>query len=493
MTSRSRHLLVPAALAAWLTAPALAHDGPDHEHKPKPVAEAEAHRPTAIPDRLILTFAGDPARTLGVTWRTDATVEKAVAQIAPADAGPMFSSRARTIDAKSTVLASNLGPARYHSVVFEDLAPNQLYAYRVGDGVNWSEWVHARTASDKPEPFAFIYFGDAQNDIKSLWSRVIRGAYSDAPKAGFIIHAGDLINRANSDAEWGEWFGAGGWVNAMVPSLPTPGNHEYERREPAETKGEAAKTNASARPRDEKAELSRHWRPQFTLPENGPEGLKETAYFIDYQGVRIVSLNSNERQDEQVPWLEKVLGENPNRWTVVTFHHPIYSSAKGRDNPKLRALWQPVFDRCHVDLVLQGHDHTYARSGLRVYDNVPTGVNRRDDAGGTVYVVSVSGPKMYELDREEWMRRAAEDTQLYQIITIDGDALRYETRTAVGDRYDAFELRKRSGQPNQLVELPAKTPERRRPNAPEAGANGGAAAGRARSSAGEGGSPPASR
>ena len=45
--------------------------------------------------------------------------------------------------------------------------------YRVGDGVNWSEWFHFRTASDRPEPFSFIYFGDAQTDLKSLWSRVI--------------------------------------------------------------------------------------------------------------------------------------------------------------------------------------------------------------------------------------------------------------------------------------------------------------------------------
>jgi len=91
------------------------------------------------------------------------------------------------------------------------------------------------------------------------------------------------------------------------------------------------------------------------------------------------------------------------------------------------------------------------------------------------------------------MRHAAEDTQLYQVITIDGDTLRYEARTAVGVRYDAFELRKRSGQPNQLVEFPDKAPERRRPNAPEAGASSGAGADHARSSAGEGGSPPASR
>jgi hypothetical protein len=33
-----------------------------------------------------------------------------------------------------------------------------------------------------------------------------------------------------------------------------------------------------------------------------------------------------------------------------------------------------------------------------------------------VYVVSVSGPKMYNLEREDWMARTAEDTQLYQVI-----------------------------------------------------------------------------
>jgi 3',5'-cyclic AMP phosphodiesterase CpdA len=431
--------------AAW------AHDGPghDHDHPPKPVPDAEAHRPTGIPDRIIRTFVGDPARSIAVTWRTDASVDKAIAQLAPADAGPKFTARARTFAAKSIELKADLGTARYHSVVFEDLVPGTLYAYRVGDGVNWSEWVHVRTASERPEPFSFVYFGDAQNDIKSLWSRVVRGAYSDAPKASFIVHAGDLVNRANRDAEWGEWFGAAGWVNAMVPSVPSPGNHEYERPEGS--------------PEAAKAELSRHWRPQFTLPENGPKGLEETAYYVDYQGARIISLNSNEMQEEQVAWLVRVLTDNPNTWTICTFHHPIYSSAKDRDNPKLRALWQPVFDKYKVDLVLQGHDHTYARSGLRAYENVPTGVSGREDNGATVYVVSVSGPKMYELKRGEWMRRAAEDTQLYQIITVNGDRLRYEARTAVGNVYDAFDLRKRPGQSNELIDrTPKDEPERLR-------------------------------
>ncbi|WP_240906983.1 purple acid phosphatase family protein [Paludisphaera rhizosphaerae] len=428
---------------------AAAHD----EHEPKAVPDAEAHRPSALPDRIILTFPGDPSRSLAVTWRTDDAVSKGLAQIAPSDAGPRFAERAATLTAKTFDLDTDLGHSHRHSVVFGDLAPSTQYAYRVGDGVNWSEWFHVQTASDKPEPFAFIYFGDAQNDIKSLWSRVIRGAYSDAPKARFIVHAGDLVNRANRDAAWGEWFAAGGWVNGMVPSVPAPGNHEYER--PA---GAAA---------DSPPLLSNHWRPQFTLPTNGPAGLEESAYYFDYQGARIVVLNSNEKQEDQVAWLERILADNPNKWTIATFHHPIYSSAKKRDNPKLRALWQPVFDKHRVDLVLQGHDHTYARSGLRAYENVPEGVGSRED-GGTVYVVSVSGPKMYELQRDDWMKRAAEDTQLYQIISVNGDRLRYEALTAVGDLYDAFDLRKRPSQPNELIDrTPKDLPERLRPRPAE--------------------------
>lgn len=415
---------------------ALAHE--KHARQPQPVPEAEAHRPTAIPDRIILTWQGDPAHSQAVTWRTDTSVLKAIAQLAPGDAGPYFAKVAQNFPAETTALTSDLGSAHYHSANFTGLKPSAQYAYRVGDGVNWSEWIHFRTASETPEPFSFIYFGDAQNDIKSLWSRVIRGAYSDAPKARFIVHAGDLINTANRDAEWGEWFNAGGWVNAMVPSIPTPGNHEYGRGA------------------DGGRALSRHWRPQFALPTNGPEGLEETCYYLDYQGVRLISLNSNERQAEQVKWLDSLLANNPNRWTIVTFHHPVFSTAKGRDNKEVRELWKPLFDKYRVDLVLQGHDHTYGRSNLR------TGVNARAPEG-TVYVVSVSGPKMYNLERQPWMERAAEDTQLYQILHVQGDTLKYEARTATGDLYDAFDLKKRPGSVNRLVErVPRNVPERLR-------------------------------
>jgi 3',5'-cyclic AMP phosphodiesterase CpdA len=319
----------------------------------------------------------------------------------------------------------------YHSVTFTGLKPKTRYVYRVGDGTVWTEWFEFRTASDQPDRLSFIYFGDAQNDVKAHWSRVVRGAYSDMPKANFILHAGDLINRANADGEWGEWHGAAGWINGMIPSVPTPGNHEY-----------AAPTGAAAFIGwGKKSRISQNWRPQFTLPQNGPPGLEESTYYLDIQGVRLISLNSNEMQEEQVAWLEPLLADNPNKWTIITFHHPIYSTARGRDNKKLRELWRPLFDKYTPDLVLQGHDHTYGRSGVMREDNLLTGARLRDERG-TVYVVSVSGPKMYKLEEAPWMQSKATDTQLYQLITIEGDTLHYEARTANGQLYDSFDLTK---------------------------------------------------
>jgi 3',5'-cyclic AMP phosphodiesterase CpdA len=284
-----------------------------------------------------------------------------------------------------------------------------------------------------------------------------------------LLHAGDLINTANSDAEWGEWFQAGGWINGTIPSVVTPGNHEYYdanaplRKKALDARDDVTEKNAKDVEKEllktipRKGTLSNHWRRQFTLPENGPAGLEETVYYLDYQGVRIVSLNSNETEKDdgvkkrQVAWLEQVLADNPNRWTVLTFHHPVFSTARKRDNASLRKLWQPVFDKFRVDLVLTGHDHSYGRSGL-LQVNEAVGGHVRDRRGGTVYCVSVSGPKLYELNQQEWMVQAAEGKQLYQVITVDGNTLRYQAHTATGALFDRFELRKQPDGHNELIE-----------------------------------------
>jgi hypothetical protein len=447
----ARLWLIPVVIGLSATL-ASAHD--DHPHKPKKVAAEALYRPSAMPDRIILTWVGDPSTSQAVTWRTSTEVKEAWAEIALADAGPGFVKSARKVPGATQYLKSNLSEAHYHTAKFAGLKPSTRYAYRVGDGANFSEWFHFSTASDRPEPFSFIYFGDAQNDLRSMWSRVIREAYRDAPKARFMIHAGDLINSAESDAEWGEWFSAGHWLNAMVPSVPVPGNHKM-------TKGKE---------KDAPRRVSAHWRPQFALPENGPAGLEETCFTLVYQNVRIIGLNSNDQIAQQAQWMERVLADNKAPWVVCTFHHPIFSTSAQRDNTALRTAWKPLFDKYRVDLVLQGHDHSYGRTGLNTPptapENVGTGVNQLDAETGTVYVVSVSGPKMYNLKSQPVMKRSGENTQLYQIIHIDGETLRYEARTAIGEVYDGFTLRKRPGAVNDLIEQVPPTPERRKPPEP---------------------------
>ena len=445
-----------------------AHDGDEHHNGVAPVSDARLYAPTAMPDRILLSWKGDPARTQAITWRTDVNVQHAYLEFGLAGDGQRFVDGVSRHLAETQAHRTDLGTVHFHSIELSDLNPATRYIYRVGDGTNWSEWHHFSTAVDGPAPFTFVYFGDAQNDVKSQWSRVFREAYADAPRASFMLHAGDMINRGNRDMEWGEWFLAGGWVNATIPTLAIPGNHEYDidRTRPVpETRVEQKKLPRS---------LSSRWQARFELPENGPPefagALGETAYYLDYQGVRIVGLNSMEEYDVQARWLRQVLASNTQRWTVVTHHHPVYSVSDGRDNPELRAAWQPIYDEFNVDIVLQGHDHSYGRTELRRHaPNVAGGAAFRTGEGGTMYVVSVSGPKQYDAGKAAFVRRA-EDTQLYQIITVDGDRLKYEAKTAKGTLYDAFTLVKRDGQPNELIEQAPDLPENRRAPAAKAAA-----------------------
>jgi hypothetical protein len=395
-----------------------------------------------IPERILLTWAGDPARTQTVTWRTD-TLTTGVAQIALALPSPDLAKQARLVPALTTETETTAGiKVAYHTAQFTELEPAIKYAYRVGNGDAWSEWNHFTTANDKPSPFSFIYVGDAQNDVKSLWSRVIREAFRRAPDVRFTLHAGDLINNANTDWQWGEWFEAAGWINRMIPCIAVPGNHEYFRPD-----------------RNTSSTLSRLWGPQFEYPRNGVPGLDDTTYYLDYQGVRIVCLNSNEKWEQQAPWLDETLSNNPHKWAILAFHHPVYSAAILRDNPKVRESWLPIIDKHKVDLVLQGHDHTYGRSKA-----LTSGTVVGEGDSGTVYVVSISGSKMYDSTTasKHLMERIAEYTQFYQIVSVNGDLLKYEALTPAGELYDQFELRKLAKGGSQLINRIPSLAERRR-------------------------------
>lgn len=446
-----RTLLLTTALLFTPMA-SFAHDGASHTLPPWQDA-------SAWPDRIVVTLPESPQTSFAVTWRTDSSVTETIAQIAPATNDARFDLEAQTVSARSepldpakaeidgeiypVVFNTGVESAHFHSTVFRDLEPDTAYAYRVrGSQGAWSEWFQVRTAPAN-DPVEFVYVGDAQNGVLSHWSRLIRSAYTHAPEANFILHAGDLVNRASRDYEWAEWFKAVGFIHGMIPAIPVAGNHEYA------TLGLGDKQTDRI--------LSLHWRPQFTLPEveGLPDDLQEVVYDVRYnEDLHIFVLstqNSNIR--DQAQWLDGALKDSDAKWKIVSMHHPIFSSGAGRDSEERRRALLPVLERNSVDLVLQGHDHTYARGVIADGAQTPERVSRNNEQGRvkTMFVNSVSGPKMYKFKDTKWdeykdtgvdLVRRAENTPFFQIIRVDGDELSYEARTVMGDLYDDFTMEK---------------------------------------------------
>lgn len=395
---------------------------------------------TDIPDRVILTITPDPSTSITINWRNSNQTEASIVEYTIADAHPEFVANVNKVNATAKPFKYDKINTVNNRVTISNLTPDTLYDYRVGKENAWSEWFQFRTAKSNTATakLSFIYLGDAQVGIKPLWSRVIRKAYATMPDAQLIIHAGDLVNRANEDNEWADWFAAGGYIHASTPTLMTPGNHEYTHE-------------------DGKPHLSVFWNEQFALPTNGPDDtlLKGSCYYTDIQGVRIISLNTQMIEEapnegcigRQVAWLHQVLKQNNQQWTCVVMHHPIYSTKKGRDNKKAREHLKPIFDQYGVDLVLQGHDHAYARGMNKV--SLTNGA--ADSRSGTVYVVSVSGSKMYETEPMEWADVIGSHLQVYQTINIDNNMLSFKAYLATGELFDAFDLVKAKGKQNELI------------------------------------------
>ncbi|MCX7798827.1 MAG: metallophosphoesterase family protein [Fimbriimonadales bacterium] len=396
---------------------------------PKRMALEDRHRATLQPDRICLTVSEDPA-IQPVTWRTSTEVDTPVVQVVEAPRGPIDPKSAQEWKAATVAVESALGASLRHTARIGGLTPGRLYAYRVGDGENWSEWATFRTPESQPKEYRFVYLGDSQNDILGQVTRVARAAMLDCPDAAFVAHGGDLVERGDRDDLWGEWFEAYQPWTRQTALCATPGNHDYRIPDP---------NNRDVRV------LAEIWNQQFDFPKNGPEGLKGSVYFFDRPWVRFVSLNTMEPLEPQLRWLERVLAGNTQRWTIVMFHHPVYSSGNERDSSSRRGILEPFFSRHNVDLVLQGHDHTYARTGL-VRNDRPA----KDQ--GTVYLNSVTGPKQYRLTPAPLHRSLAAQTQLYQIVTVTADSLRVVAKTALGEVHDDFTLRKGRDGSKRLVE-----------------------------------------
>lgn len=417
-----------------------------------PAAGAKDLYPSSSsPSRVILNPSENPATSQAFAWRTDAATMTGQVEVTTPEGVPVRSAASSvgteiTFPFPGETWAASYS-SRHHETTVEGLTPDTPYRYRVGSPAGWSPWYEFRTAATGPTDWRMLYFGDVQTSILSYSDLVMERAYEAVPDARLALHAGDLINDSEQDYQWGEWFEILDGHSQRMVTVPLMGNHELH--------GD-----------DEALQFHEH----FNNPENGPEGYKESAFHFDYQGVRFLILNSNKDwAPDQAAYVRSVLENNPNKWTVVSFHHPIFSASwNDRDNKSVRDAWLPLLEEFNVDLVLQGHDHIYSRG--HVAANQVSETEQR----GPVYVISMAGEKQYPAPLpgsgvDNWTPNGgvAVKTEPYlatfQDIEFDGDYLRYNAVVArhggvirndfkVGDSLDSFTVIKEDGKEKRVLE-----------------------------------------
>lgn len=426
------------------------------------LVQAAAEVAQAAPTRVILTPTETPDASQSFSWRAgDATHDAGQVEIGLAAGGD---TRVIIATSAGTVLGNQL---QHFSATVDALNPATKYRYRVGMPGSLSEWFTFTTEDPTKTDFQFVYYGDAQVGLDTTWPNVVRQAEARATRSIGSVHAGDLIDKSNNDTQWQNWFLGMGNSATSTNVMAAPGNHEYSGDKlmtawkahfeyPLNQPGTASIGTLAALAQGDTQEAKQY----AAYFEHWADFAAETVYYIDYQNVRFITLNATRDStflkpsvlpdctgaecpstkvsalwtEYQAAWLDYVLKNSPSKWNVVTFHQPVYSTSSGRDEPVLRSSWVPVFEENNVDLVLMGHDHTYARG----FNNA----DKTDTAGlttGPVYAVSNSGAKQYSLESEAknvWTNNGAtqvlrgQDVTTYQVVDVTTDQLVYRSYLA---------------------------------------------------------------
>lgn len=264
-----------------------------------------------------------------------------------------------------------------HTARLRGLKPETGYFYQVlveeegRDGTLLGDVSSFQTASLPSTPFAFTVIADTQGNPK-VNGQLAKFAWELRPN--FLIVPGDLVDDGMVKNQWvHEFFASMNPLFCRVPFYPVLGNHER---------------NAD------------HYYRYMDLPE------PEYFYSFRYGNAIFFMIDSNKKVDpesEQYRWMESQLqaieekekkGESDIVWKFVSYHHPSYSSDeddygnlwKGKStwgDTRIRSL-TTLFDRYGIDIVWNGHIHSYERtwpmrSGMVVQKE------------GTVYMITGGG------------------------------------------------------------------------------------------------------
>lgn len=386
-----------------------------------------------LPDRITRNMPGDPATELSISWRMNSSVEYGFVEYLEATDSLNFTSRISLKDAEIKAVYFEGHTDHYFWTLIDGLKPNTEYQLRVGGPAHRSEWFHVQTAPKVFEPWHFLHFGGVQHFIMEYGPRIYREAATRFPDAQFMSHSGDLVQARGGDDDWGEFFYAGHGIFNRFPLLPSAGNSDH---------WEVSTENQDIRV------LYPQWNGIFHCPPNHAPYLENLAYYVDYPGVRVISLYSGMeawREDRpiflsdslemtetifhlQMQWLDEILEASPKKWHIIQMHHPVLSARKNRSYPRQEAYLQPLLEKHSADLVLQSHEHLFARG-------------KAPGSESPVYLTTLSGSRTKALNEDsEWVEKSILSKQLYQVIFVEEDYLHIQTYSLSGAIVDEFQI-----------------------------------------------------
>lgn len=151
------------------------------------------------------------------------------------------------------------------------------------------------------------------------------------------------------------------------------------------------------------------------------------AYYTFTRGpVQFFALDSTLLTQGQLRWFEDEITRSRAPWRIAFFHHPIYSSGL-RHGPLLvlRAALEPILSTFGVRAVFMGHEHFYERLRPRygVYPFI-TGSGGQLRRGGI-------------RDGSEIMAAGFDQDNVFVLVEITGDTLRFEAVTRTGAVVDS--------------------------------------------------------
>ena len=351
--------------------------------------EEQAYVPSTMPEHVLLTFGGQDGSSRNVSWQCDTIVRPSCVELVC-----LADSDTLRIAASGEVFRSRSGQAAYYWARLTELKPDCSYAYRAVTDGNPSPWYHFRTYAENRQKLSFLYVGDVQDTIGGQANRLLREALSRHPESEFLVCGGDLTERPTHQ-HWEEAFRDIDSVAQTMPMLAVTGNHDY-------LKGVIMR-------------LERRFSLVFSYFLDSKVGDNQVFTFC-YGPVQFFLLDSNRELPylyTQRQWLKEQLQKSRSRWKIVVLHHPLYS-LKGNNNLIQRWMFNNLIEDYGVDLVLQAHEHAYAR------------MTRHDDRGQAVtpvYTVSHCSPKNYRIEFDDRFDKFGISSRYYQTVEISGDTL----------------------------------------------------------------------